>query len=52
MFSTMTKDERDQLRRTLEWVLKATQASPKLEATILKAIDELRDEEPLGPEVV
>jgi hypothetical protein len=48
----MTKDERDQLRRTLEWVLEATQASPELEMTIRKAIDELCDEEPLGPEVV
>ena len=52
MFDTMTKKERAQLRRTLEWVLKATQASPELEKTILKAIHELTDEEPVSPEVV
>lgn len=52
MFDTLTKEEKDQLRRTLEWVLVATQTSEETTQAIQKAIEMLRTESPVGPEVV
>lgn len=52
MFETLTKEEKQELQRTLRWVLVATQVSDAHRETILKTIDLLGEEEPIGPEAV
>ena len=52
MFETLTKEEKQELQRTLRWVLVATQVSDAHRETILKTIDLLEEEEPIGPGAV
>ena len=50
MFDSLTQEEKEELRRTLEWVLVATQSTPETRSTIDKVIELLKIETPVGVE--
>ena len=49
MFDMLSREERETLCRTLQWVLAATQTTPEGRATIEKAIRALKTEDPIDP---
>ena len=50
MLDRFTRKEKDEIRRTLQWVLAATQTSEESTRTIKRFIDMLEELEPVSPE--